>query len=139
MSTAEIDSLKYTLALTIAIGRSVRTWAKQRNVDVETARQWSLQNEFRKLVDVARMRFADRLVGRLLEGARLAITQLVMLCTKSTSDAIRLAASRALLANWVKFSDHIDFGLRLTVMEERAERNAPRSGEWRPHSPRGHR
>ena len=98
MNTVLDDKQMKSLALGIARGRSVWSWARRHAVDFATAYDWSIQNENRELVDVARMRIADRLVGRLVGAAKLAIDQLVRLCTRSASDAVRLSASRAAFA-----------------------------------------
>ena len=108
MNTVLDDKQMKSLALGIARGRSVWSWARRHAVDFTTAYDWSIQNENRELVDVARMRVADRLVGRLVGAAKLAIDQLVRLCTRSASDTVRLSASRALLHWWFKASELFD-------------------------------
>ncbi len=97
MSTMPIENQQKSLALGVACGRSVRSWARRHEIDFTTAYEWSVQKEFRLLVDRARLRVADFMVGRLVRAARLAIDQLVLLCTRSESDAVRLSASRAAL------------------------------------------
>ena len=106
MTTTLSDNLQRSLALVSACGHSVRSWAKRHGVDCEEAYEWSLQKEFRALVELTRLRVADRMVGKLIRGARLAIDQLVSLCTRSKSEAIRLSACRALLTHWVPISRH---------------------------------
>jgi len=135
MTTMSIDNQRESLALTVACGRSVKSWAKRHDVAIRRAFEWYMQSEFHKLVETARMRVVDRMVGRLLGGASRAITELVRLCTRSASDAIRLSASRALLAHWVKVSEHFELASRMTAVEEHYERRQPTSGPWRPRSP----
>jgi hypothetical protein len=112
------DNEKESLALSIACGRTVRSWAKQRDVDFTEAYELSIQNEFRRLVETARLRVADRMVGRLTRGADVAIAQLVRLCTKSASDSIRLSASRAILTHWLKVSQHFYVKVKIKALEE---------------------
>ena len=135
MNTVHVDNQKQSLALSVACGRSVRLWAKRHDVDPETAFAWYLQMEFHRLVERTRLRVADRMVGRLLRGAQLAVGQLIKLCTRSASEAIRLSASRQLLTNWVKVSDHANLCGRVHAIQEHDDRLEPPSGEWRPHSP----
>ena len=137
MNTVLDDKQMKSLALGIARGRSVWSWARRHAVDFTTAYDWSIQNENRELVDVARMRIADRLVGRLVGAAKLAIDQLVRLCTRSASDTVRLSASRALLHWWFKASELFDMYGKLRDMEKRVTKvvNQKKSGEWRPVPP----
>jgi hypothetical protein len=138
MNTTPVDSQRESLALSVACGRSVRLWAKHHDVEFTMAFEWYLQQEFRDLVELNRLRVADRLVGRLLRGAGLAVGQLIKLCTKCPSAAIRLSASRALLTHWITVSDHASMSGRVRAIEERDARDGRienKSGVWRPHSP----
>ena len=136
MSTEQMIIQQKSLALSVACGRSVRLWAKRHDIDFTTAHAWSLRHEFRELVEVARLRIADRMVGCLVRAASLAIDQLVKLCTRSASESIRLSASRTLLTFWMQVHKH--FALAGTIKEmkqELKELNEPKTGEWRPHTP----
>ena len=137
MTTTLSENLQKSLALVSACGQSVRSWARRHDVDCEAAYEWSLQNEFRTRVELTRLRVADRMVGRLIRGARLAVNQLVRLCTRGTSEAIRLSASRALLAHWIPISDHFHVKGELRFVKQGLEdmKNQPLSGEWLPCAP----
>ena len=137
MSTMPIENQQKSLALGVACGRSVRSWARRHEIEFTTAYEWSVQKEFRLLVDRARLRVADFMVGRLVRAARLAIDQLVRLCTRSDSDAVRLSASRALLTYWMKVDTHFVLSAKMDEIEvcldERDKRK--QTGAWPPNSP----
>jgi hypothetical protein len=135
MSVLENDTLKKSLALSIACGKPVRSWAKRHNVDYRTAYEYSIQCEFRPLVELYRLRVADRMVGRLLRAARLAIRELLRLSTKSSSDTVRLSASREILSYWLKVSKHGSICGQVYSIMDRVNRLEAQKGEWRPTSP----
>jgi hypothetical protein len=122
MSTMQSDNEKESLALSIACGRTVQSWAKRHAVEFTEAYEISIQNEFRPRVETARLRVADRMVGKLTSGANIAIAQLVRLCTKSASDSIRLSASRAILTHWLKVSQHFYVKVKIKALEEFLDR-----------------
>ncbi len=136
MSTMPIEIQQKSLALGVACGRSVRSWARRHEIEFTTAYEWSVQKEFRLLVDRARLRVADSMVGRLVRATRLAIDQLVRLCTRSESDAIRLSASRALLDYWIKVDRHFVLHAKMDDIEVRLhERDKEKqAGAWPPYS-----
>jgi hypothetical protein len=137
MNTMPIENQQKSLALGVACGRSVRSWARRHEIEFTTAYEWSVQKEFRLLVDRARLRVADFMVGRLVRAARLAIDQLVLLCTRSESDAVRLSASRALLTYWMKVDRHFVLHAKMdgieVCLDERYKQK--KTGVWPPNSP----
>ena len=136
MSTMPIEIQQKSLALGVACGRSVRSWARRHEIEFTTAYEWSVQKEFRLLVDRARLRVADFMVGRLVRAAKSAIDQLVWLCTRSESDSIRLSASRALLDYWIKVDRHFVLHAKMDGIEVRLhERDKEKqAGAWPPYS-----
>ena len=137
MSTEQLQLHQDSLALTVACGRSVRGWARRHDVKYDTVYQWSIQHEFREIVEVARLRIADRMVGCLMRGAQVAIAELIKLCTRCASPAIRLSASRTLVTFWMEMHDHFDQAgfirqLKEDMLKLRKER---KTGEWRPSNP----
>ena len=137
MTTVLSEYLQKSLATGIACGRSVRLWARRHGVDFATAYDLSIQQEIRDLVFVARLRVADRLIGKLARAGLLAIDQLVKLCTKSASDSVRLSASRVILTEWRKISEFYDLNARLIEVEKiiAADKETQKFGEWIPASP----
>jgi hypothetical protein len=141
MTTTLSESLQKSLALGIACGQSVRSWAKRHAVDCEATYEWSIQKECRELVELTRLRVADRMVGKLIRGVRLAIDQLVKMCTRSKSEAIRLSACRVLLTHWVPISRHFTVKGKMRLLEETIEswekktQSAPKTGPWHPPAP----
>jgi hypothetical protein len=137
MSTEQLQLHQDSLALTVACGRSVRGWARRHDVKYDTVYQWSIQHEFREIVEVARLRIADRMVGCLMRGAQVAIAELIKLCTRCASPAIRLSASRTLVTFWMEMHDHFDQagtirGMKQELADLKKER---KTGEWRPNKP----
>ncbi len=139
MMTTLDDSLEHSLALDCACGLSVRAWARRNCVEFRVAYARSIENGFRELVDLLRLRIADRIVGRMTVGVRVAVNQLIRLCTKGKSDAIRLSAGRALLSYFVAISRHIHVKGMLRGLKEKIEKwekTDPRSA-WVPTPPYG--
>jgi hypothetical protein len=75
------------------------------------------------------------MVGRLLGAVTLAVGELVRLCTRSKSDAVRLSASREILASWLNVSRHVYVKGWVNSLHERVDRLEARRGEWQPTSP----
>jgi hypothetical protein len=108
-----------SLALAIAAGRTVSAWAEQEKVPRRTAYRWSRDPEVRQLVQQIRRRAIDRAIGTLAKHASAAAEEIGRIATKGETDAVKLAASRAVLSDLMTVSDYADHEDRITALEER--------------------
>jgi hypothetical protein len=115
-----------SLALAIAAGRTVTAWAKDHDVPRRTAYRWSRDPELLQLVRDVRRRAIDRAVGTLARHASAAAQEIARLSTKAEADAVKLAASRAVLADLMAVSDYADHEQRITALEERVHASKAR-------------
>jgi hypothetical protein len=106
MSKRNNQNQKSGLALAMAAGETVAAWARENQVPVRTARTWSNSPEVRKLVQRIRRRVIDRAVGRLSKNATAAADEIVRLAKKAASEAVRLNAARAVLAELMAVSNY---------------------------------
>src|SRR5262249_46727643 len=108
-----------SLALAIAAGETVAAWARAHAVAKRTAYRWSRSPEVRQLVEQVRRRTIDRAVGRLSKHATAAAEQIGRLAAKAESEAIQLAASRAVLADLMTVSNYATLEARIADVERR--------------------
>ena len=120
---------KASLALAIAVGRSVSDWAKETKVPRRTARTWSKSPEVRELVASIRRRAIDRAVGWLSKNARAAAQRIAHLAKGAASESVQLQAARAVLADLMTVSNYSELEGRLAAVERRVAegRSAPPS------------
>jgi len=119
MSKRNNQNQKSGLALAMAAGETVAAWARENQVPVRTARTWSNSPEVRKLVRRIRRRVIDRAVGRLSKNATAAADEIVRLAKKAASEAVRLNAARAVLAELMAVSNYATLEGRLAEVERR--------------------
>ena len=119
MSTRNNDSQKSALALAMAAGTSVPAWAKENQVAKRTAYTWSRSEDVLEQVRRIRRRAMDRAVGRLARNATAAADQIARLARKATSEAVRLQASRAVLAELMAISNYATIEDRLAEVERK--------------------
>ena len=119
MSKRNNQNQKSGLALAMAAGEPVAAWARENQVPVRTARTWSNSPEVRKLVRRIRRRVIDRAVGRLSKNATAAADEIVRLAKKAASEAVRLNAARAVLAELMAVSNYATLEGRLAEVERR--------------------
>ncbi len=110
---------KAALALAMAAGRTVIDWARENDVPERTAYSWARSREVLDQVEAIRRAAIDRAVGRLSENAIVAADEITRLVRESTSDAVRLQAARAVLADLMAIADHAAFEQRLADLERR--------------------
>jgi hypothetical protein len=112
------QSPKTQLALAIAQGDSAAVWAKKNAVPKRTAQRWAKEPEFRAMVESIRRRALDRAVGLMSRRARWAAERIVALGDKAASEAVRLAALRAVLSDMMSVSNFGGLEDRMTEIEE---------------------
>jgi hypothetical protein len=93
-----------SLAHNIAIGGHLVRWAKRKGVAVDAARAWNQLPEFRELVERYRLEHAERMVGKIARCVERAIERLVEFSENTRNPNVALAATRAIIQNWVALS-----------------------------------
>jgi predicted metalloendopeptidase len=115
---------KENLALAIAAGRTVADWARDNDVPDRTARTWSHSKEVRDRVDAVRRAVIDRTIGRLSEHATEAADQIAKLARDAASEAVRLQAARAVLAELMAVSNYSALEDRIARLERARQEEA---------------
>jgi hypothetical protein len=130
MSKRNNQSQKARLALAIAGGRTVAAWARDNLVPERTARTWSHLPEVQDLVRRIRRKAIDRAIGRLSRHATAAADQVVKLAEGAASEAVRLHAARAVLADLMTVSNYAALEDRLADVERRLRDAARTPDDW---------
>jgi len=117
-------ALRSKLALAVASGKSVAAWAKENGIALRTAYEWHRDPAFKAQVDEVRRRFFDRAIGQLSRSVVKAVTEMARLTTKAKSDAVRLQAARAVVADLMAMSDFAAFEKRMAAIEKQLQERA---------------
>jgi len=125
MSKRNNQSQKAALALAMAAGGTVAAWARDNDVAGRTAYTWSRSPEVRDLVERIRRRAIDRAIGRLSRNATAAADQIARLAREAESEAVKLNAARAVLADLMSVSNYAALEKRLAEIERRMAHAQP--------------
>jgi hypothetical protein len=123
--------LKSKLALAVAAGKSIGQWARAHGIGVRTAQTWAQDPAFRAQVAELRARLLDRAIGVLARRVAANAAEINRLASSAESEAVRLAAARAGIADLLGASRYVE--LRAEVEELKRELAAER--ERRARSP----
>jgi hypothetical protein len=99
---------KESLARAVARGRSLASWARKHDAELDAVRAVSLLPEFRTLVQTHRLHVADRMVGKLMTLSTRSIDQMFAASIRSPSYHVKLSACRMLLDKWLVISRRFD-------------------------------
>ncbi len=113
------------LAVAVARGSSIAAWCKKTGVSRRSAYRWARTTEFRAMVADCRRRATDRAVGRLARHAARAVDQIVALAQTAESEAVRLNAARAVLAELLAVQGHAELERRMAQVEEQVRARKP--------------
>jgi hypothetical protein len=116
---------KANLALAMAGGSTVKAWADANGVADRTARTWSKSPEVLDQVEAIRREVLDRTVGRLSDNATAAVDEIVRLVKDAASEAVRLQAARAVLADLMTVSSYAALEGRMAAVERRIADGRP--------------
>ena len=111
--------LKSKLALAVAAGQSITKWGARNGIGVRTAYTWSQAPEFRSQVAELRARLLDRAIGVLARRVAANAAEINRLASEAESEAVRLAAARAGIADLLGASRYVE--LRAEVEELKRE------------------
>jgi hypothetical protein len=131
MSKRNNQIQKANLALAMAGGSTVKAWAEANGVPDRTARTWSHCPEVLRRVRRIRRKALDRAIGRLSRNATAAADQVIKLAKDALSEAVRLNAARAVLADLMAVSDYAALEDRLAEVERKL-RDSARVSDDRP-------
>ena len=125
MSKRNNQIQKANLALAMAAGSTVKAWADAHGVADRTARTWSKSPEVLDQVEAIRREVLDRTVGRLSDNATAAADEIARLFREASSEAVRLQAARAVLAELMVVSSYATLEGRMAEVERRIAHARP--------------
>jgi len=111
--------LKSKLAVAVAAGQSLAKWARAHEIGVRTAQTWARDPDFRAQVAELRARLLDRAIGVLARRVAANAAEINRLASGAESEAVRLAAARAGIADLLGASRFVE--LRAEVEELKRE------------------
>lgn len=103
-SDAPSHVIMRSLAQDIALGGDVVEWAERSMVSAQVAREWTALPEFREVVEKCRLEHSERMVGKIACCVGRAIDRLVELSENTRSLSVALAATKAVIEQWVAMS-----------------------------------
>jgi hypothetical protein len=110
---------KDQLALHLASGGGVADWARAHAIPDRTVYTWSRSPEVRERTESFRRAVLAEAVQRLGAHAAAAAGQIVKLAETAQSEAVRLQAARAVLAEFVSASNYTSMAAQLADIERR--------------------
>ena len=119
MSKRNNQIQKANLALAMAGGSTVKAWADANGVADRTARTWSKSPKVLDQVEAIRREVLDRTIGRLSDNATAAADEIARLFREASSEAVRLNAARAVLAELMAVSHYAALEGRMAEIEGR--------------------
>jgi hypothetical protein len=109
---------KGKLALAMARGESIASWARQNDVPLRTATRWAKDPKVRSFVEAWRRRALSRAIGRMANQAVKAADGITSLAKAAASESVQLRAWRALLADQMAVAKFSDLEQRMQEIEE---------------------
>jgi hypothetical protein len=106
------------LAAWVAAGRSIAAFAKHNEISTSTCYSWTKRDDFKARVARIRQRMLDRIGGTLTSKGLAAVESMVKLSKGADSDAVKLAAAKAILDKMVDVMNQVEFDRRLKALED---------------------
>jgi hypothetical protein len=127
---------KTKLALAMARGESIASWARQNGVPLRSATRWAKDPKVRSAVEEWRRRALSRAIGRMAGLAIKAADGIASLAKGAASESVQLRAWRAILADQMAVAKFSDLEYRMLEIEERLrerteETNSAGQGQYR--------
>lgn len=122
---ADIPNPRDSLALWLAEGKTLASWAADHDIPDRTARDWAKKPEFKAKVSQIRDEFVDSVVGEMKSDLKKARAKISSLIENADTDSVKLAAARAMIADMIALANHADQAKQLA--ELRAEVDALKS------------
>jgi hypothetical protein len=117
-------NLQHKFARDVASGAEITEWAKKNRVSKRTAYRWYHSPEVREEIENVRREILDEAIGRLSRHATSAAAQITVLAGEAESEAVRLQASRAVLAEILTVSNYAVLERRMVEIERRLQDSA---------------
>jgi hypothetical protein len=110
---------KADLALALAQGTSVASWARENKVSRRTAYRWASDPKVRGAVNAYRSMAVDEAVGLMSRNVTRAARGIIELAQDAESESVKLTALRAILADMMAISNYAGLERRMAYIEER--------------------
>ena len=137
MSRRHNQVRKSELARALAGGGTVAGWAKEKQVAESTAYKWARSPKVVDEIEAIRRAVLDQAIGRLSGKANCAAEQITRLAEAAVSEAVRLQASRAVLAELMTVSSFAALERRLVEVETRLQDSVQSPAGDSRHDPAG--
>jgi hypothetical protein len=111
-----------SLAQEIACGGDVSLWAERTMVSAPVAREWTALPEFGEFVQKCRLEHAEKMVGRIACYVERAINRLVELSENTRNLSVALAATNAIVNQWVALSVYFVQEQQYWSLKERVQK-----------------
>jgi hypothetical protein len=118
MAEEQSESIKTQLAIALAQGISIASWARTKNVPRPTVYRWAREPEVRKEVEACRRQILDRAIGKLTKNSNFAVERIRRLAETAESESVQLKASRSMLLDNVVVTKFSGWDGRLAEVEE---------------------
>jgi hypothetical protein len=115
---------KHKFARDVATGAEIAEWSRKNRVSKRTAFRWYHSPEVRDEIERVRREVLDGAIGRLSRHATSAAAQITLLAGEAQSEAVRLQASRAVLAEILTVSNYAVLERRMAEIERRLQDGA---------------
>jgi hypothetical protein len=117
-------ALRDHLAMWLASGGTVSAFSRAKDVPVRTCYLWTKRPGFQETIAELRASIIDRCVGRLAGLGKKAVKTIGDLSTGAESEAVRLAASRAVLSDLVSVGTYAVSMTAFNELQSRVEQLA---------------
>ncbi len=118
---SELQEKKAKLATVIARGQSVIAWARKNDVPERTVYRWASEPDVRKASEMWRRTVLNQAIGRMVRRSNAAADGIERLAKGADSEAVRLRAWRAILADQMAVARFSTLEQRMTELEEGAK------------------
>ncbi len=119
---------KHKFARDVATGATISEWARENQVSRRTAYRWYHSPEVRDEIEKVRREILDGAIGRLSGHAASAAAQITLLSAEAESEAVRLQAARAVLAELLTVTNFAVLERRLFELERRLKDRGQATG-----------
>ncbi len=120
----ELEDKKAKLAIVIARGHSILACARKNGVPERTAFRWAKERDVRETSEMWRRTALNQAIGRMVRCSTSAVAGMERLAKEADSEAVRLRAWRAILADQMAMARFSTLELRMTELEEGAKARA---------------
>jgi hypothetical protein len=121
MSEELMLSKKDDLAVAIAQGVAVETWALRNQVPRSTAFHWARTQELRGLVHQLRRAALDQVVGQMVKNTTWAARSILEFAERAQSESVRLSAIKFILSKQMAAANYAILEQRVAEVEQKVD------------------